>query len=169
MQFNRLSSYATNKGEKGKMTDFHESWPDWSTHGWGWPCKVFWTWGHPNRFWESTLIVDLHLNTNFSLPQPIFFCCSPFWFWCEWKFLPNMGTVNPYMCDSGTKKARKIVRFWWNFVCILSKLQTITTKNFIKIEQFFSPFLLMNRTLLGWQFPYLVKIFHAHQKSNGEQ
>ena len=25
---NRLSSYATNKGEKGKMTDFHESWPD---------------------------------------------------------------------------------------------------------------------------------------------
>ena len=35
VHINRLSSHATNKGEKGKISDFHESWPDLSTHGWG--------------------------------------------------------------------------------------------------------------------------------------
>ena len=105
--FNRLSSHATNKGKKGKITDFHESWPDWSTRGWGWPCKVFWTWGHPNRFWESTLIVDLHLNTNFSLPQPNFFYCSPFDFWCAWKIFTKYGNCQPINVRFRNKKGPK--------------------------------------------------------------
>ena len=53
LYFNRPSLHQTNKSKNGKITDFGETWVGWPTHRWGWPHKIFLSWGHPNRR-EST-------------------------------------------------------------------------------------------------------------------
>ena len=45
---NRLSLNGTNKGGKGKITDFGEIWMGCLTHEWGSPWQIFLTSGHPN-------------------------------------------------------------------------------------------------------------------------
>ena len=151
---NRLSSHATNKGEKGKMTDFHENWPDWSTHGWGWPCKVFWTWGHPNRFWESTLIVDLHLNTKFS-----------FDFWCAWKLFIKYGNCQPINVRFMSKKGPKNCPILMKFCVHIVQTSDYHHKKFHQNRTIYWPFFVPESHIYGLTVPIFGKNFPCTPKS----